>query len=101
MDLMPKQAPAPANAVRCYTIHTAKGMEFDNVYVLGMAEDILPSYQSLKKGAQSEELQEERRNCFVAITRTRRCLTLTRSQSYFGYPKQPSRFLSEMGLATS
>jgi DNA helicase-2/ATP-dependent DNA helicase PcrA len=99
MDLMPKQPPAPPNAVRCYTIHTAKGMEFDHVYVVGMAEDILPSYQSTKKGNTSREMEEERRNCFVAITRTRKCLTLTRSQSYFGYEKAPSRFLREMGLA--
>ncbi|WP_419805949.1 ATP-dependent helicase [Terriglobus sp.] len=99
LDLMPKQAPAPPNAVRCYTIHTAKGMEFENVFVVGMADDILPSYQSLKNGPQSREVQEERRNCFVAITRTKRCLTLTRSQNYFGYDKQPSRFLREMGLS--
>jgi DNA helicase-2/ATP-dependent DNA helicase PcrA len=98
LDLMPKQAPAPAEAVRCYTIHTAKGMEFENVFVVGMAEDILPSYQSLKKGPQSREVQEERRSCFVAITRTKRCLTITRSRTYFGYEKQPSRFLREMGL---
>jgi len=98
MDLMPKQAQAPPNAVRCYTIHTAKGMEFDHVYVVGMSEDILPSFQSIRKGPQSRELQEERRNCFVAITRTRKCLTLTRSRTYFGYDKQPSRFLREMGV---
>ena len=98
MDLMPKQPPAPPNSVRCYTIHTAKGMEFDHVYLVGMAEDILPSYQSIRRGSESRELQEERRNCFVAITRTRKCLTLTRSEIYFGYEKQPSRFLREMGL---
>jgi DNA helicase-2/ATP-dependent DNA helicase PcrA len=98
MDLTPKQPPAPPNAVRCYTIHTAKGMEFDYVYVAGLAEDILPSYQSIRKGAGSREIQEERRNCFVAITRTRKGLTLTRSEVYFGYQKEPSRFLREMGL---
>lgn len=100
MDLMPKQPPAPADAVRCYTIHTAKGMEFDHVYLIGMAEDILPSYQSTRKGDSSVELQEERRSCFVAITRTRECLTLTRSENYFGYSKSPSRFLREMGLTS-
>ena len=99
LDLMPKQAPAPAEAVRCYTIHTAKGMEFENVFLVGMADDILPSYQSLKRGPESREVQEERRNCFVAITRTKRCLTLTRSRMYFGYEKQPSRFLREMSLS--
>ncbi len=65
MDLMPKQPPAPPNSVKCYTIHTAKGMEFDNVYVAGLAEDILPSYQSIRKGVGGREIQEERRNCFV------------------------------------
>jgi len=99
LDLMPKQAPPPPNAVRCYTIHTAKGMEFDHVYVVGMAEDLLPSYQSTRRGATSKEVEEERRSCFVAITRTRKTLTLTRSLTYFGYPKRPSRFLTEMGLA--
>jgi DNA helicase-2/ATP-dependent DNA helicase PcrA len=98
MDLMPKQAPAPQHSVKCYTIHTAKGMEFDHVYLIGLAEDILPSYQSIKKGPNSREIQEERRNCFVAITRTRKCLTLTRAKQYFGYDKEPSRFLQEMGL---
>jgi DNA helicase-2/ATP-dependent DNA helicase PcrA len=101
MDLMPKQAPVPPNSIRCYTIHTAKGMEFDHVYVVGLAEDILPSFQSIRRGPDSRELQEERRNCFAAITRTRKCLTLTRSETYFGYQKQPSRFLREMGLPVS
>jgi len=100
IDLSPKQAIAPANAVRCYTIHTAKGMEFDHVFLVGMAEDILPSYQSIKKGPTSREMQEERRSCFVAITRVRCSLHLTYARRYFGYEKSPSRFLKEMGLAT-
>lgn len=98
IDLSPKQPPAPPDAVRCYTIHTAKGMEFNDVYLIGVAEDILPSYQSTRKGDTSAEMQEERRNCFVAITRTKQCLTLTRARHYYGYPKQPSRFLAEMGF---
>lgn len=101
IDLSPKQPPAPPNAVRCYTIHTAKGMEFNDVYLVGMAEDILPSYQSTRKGDASAEMQEERRNCFVAITRTKQCLTLTRARHYYGYPKLPSRFLAEMGFTTA
>ena len=98
MDLLPKQTLTPPNAVRCYTIHTAKGMEFDYVYLIGLAEDILPSYQSIKRGEHSREMQEERRSCFVAVTRTRRNLVLTYSRKYYGYDKQPSRFLREMGL---
>ncbi|MDB6128936.1 MAG: hypothetical protein JWM04_43 [Verrucomicrobiales bacterium] len=47
------------------TIHAAKGREFDFVYLIGLADEILPSYQSFQKGAQSLEVEEERRNCFV------------------------------------
>jgi DNA helicase-2/ATP-dependent DNA helicase PcrA len=43
-------------------------------------------------------MQEERRNCFVAITRTQESLTLTFSDKVFGWLKQPSRFLAEMGV---
>jgi DNA helicase-2/ATP-dependent DNA helicase PcrA len=98
LDLSPKHLPIPPDAVRCLTIHTAKGMEFDHVYIIGLADDILPSFQSVKKGDDSREMQEERRSCFVAITRVRTDLTLTYSRSYFGYRKKPSRFLKEMGL---
>lgn len=91
--------PTPAlETVRLMTIHGAKGREFDFVFVIGLAEEVMPSYQSLKKGENSAELEEERRNCFVAITRTKECLVLTRATSYRGYIKNPSRFLREMGL---
>ncbi|MBN2129455.1 MAG: ATP-dependent helicase [Sedimentisphaerales bacterium] len=97
-DLSPKAPPVPPNAVRCLTIHGSKGMEFGNVYLIGLAEEQLPSFQSIRKGDSSREMQEERRNCFVAITRAQTSLTLTYAHSYFGWPKQPSRFLYEMGL---
>lgn len=95
-DLADKSPPIPANAVRCLTIHSAKGMEFGHVYLVGMVEDQLPSFQAIKKGDTSREMQEERRNCFVAITRAQFTLTLTYSDEYFGWSKQPSRFLREM-----
>jgi DNA helicase II / ATP-dependent DNA helicase PcrA len=98
MDLSPKYPPIPSGAVTCLTIHMAKGTEYDHVYLIGLAEDVLPSFQSIRKGASSREMQEERRSCFVAITRTRVDLTLTYADTYFGYSKQPSRFLREMGL---
>jgi DNA helicase-2/ATP-dependent DNA helicase PcrA len=66
---------------------------------MGLAETVLPSWQSLKEDARAAELEEERRNCFLAITRTRRTLVLTRAGQYRGWKKDPSRFLSEMGLA--
>lgn len=97
-DLSPKMPPIPPGAVRCLTIHGAKGLEFHHVYLLGLAEEHLPSFQSIKKGDESREMQEERRNCFVAITRVQISLALTYSQEYFGWRKEPSRFLVEMGL---
>jgi DNA helicase-2/ATP-dependent DNA helicase PcrA len=74
-------------------------MEFGHVYLIGMVEDQLPSWAAVKKGADSQEMQEERRNCFVAITRTEDTLTITYSDRMFGWGKNPSRFLAEMGLA--
>lgn len=96
-DLCSKTPSAPADAVRCFTVHAAKGMEFNHVYVIGLAEGVMPSWQSVKDGDQSPSLREERRNCFVAITRTQTSLTLTYARRYNGL-KDPSRFLSEMGL---
>jgi DNA helicase II / ATP-dependent DNA helicase PcrA len=81
------------------TIHAAKGTEADYVYVIGMAEENIPSFQSINKGNDSPEMEEERRNCFVAITRTKEQLTLSTASQYRGWPKTPSRFISEMGLA--
>ena len=80
------------------TIHGAKGLEYDTVYLIGMAEEILPSWHSVRKGNGSAGLEEERRSCFVAITRTKRHLILSRADSYKGRPRKPSRFLEEMGF---
>lgn len=98
-DLRSKEAPAPKDAVRCLTIHSSKGLEFKRVYLIGLVEDQLPSWAATKKGDDSFEMREERRNCFVAITRAEEALTLTYSGRYFGYAKAPSRFLTEMGIA--
>ena len=98
LDLRAKTPSQPEHAIPCYTIHAAKGAEFHHVYLVGLVEDQLPSWQAIKKGPTSRELQEERRNCFVAITRVQDSLTLTYSQEVFGWTKQPSRFLREMEL---
>ena len=98
LALANKTPEAPSSAVRCLTIHASKGMEFKHVFLLGLAEDQLPSFQSKKSGDDSREMQEERRNCFVAITRTIETLTLTYAEKYNGWRKEPSRFLFEMGL---
>jgi DNA helicase II / ATP-dependent DNA helicase PcrA len=96
---MRSKEPAPKpNTVVLMTIHGAKGKEFPYVYLIGMVDDELPSFQSKKRGDDSPEMEEERRNCFVAITRTIKSLTLSFSDKYRGWPKKPSRFLVEMGL---
>jgi DNA helicase-2/ATP-dependent DNA helicase PcrA len=93
--------PSPLrDAVTLMTIHAAKGREFDFVYVIGMAEDVMPSFQSRRRGDGSPEMEEERRSCFVAITRTKEALTLSWADRYRGYLKQPSRFLGEMNLSS-
>jgi DNA helicase-2/ATP-dependent DNA helicase PcrA len=98
LALRPKEAPVDPGAVTLLTIHAAKGLEFDHVWLVGMAETVLPSWQSLQPNARPAELEEERRNCFVAITRTRQTLFLSHAERYRGWQKQPSRFLTEMGL---
>ena len=98
LDLTSKAPPKPLGAVPCFTIHASKGMEFEHVYLMGMVEDQLPSWAAVKKGDNSLEMQEERRNCFVAITRAQESLTMTFSARVFGWAKKPSRFLTEMGI---
>ena len=100
LQLRSKEPTPKAETVTLMTIHGAKGKEFDIVYVIGLAEDIMPSYQSKQKGDGSAEMEEERRNCFVAITRAKECLVLSRATQYRGWPKEPSRFLVEMGLTS-
>ena len=80
-------------------MHGSKGLEFQFVYLLGLAEGVMPSWQSLKKGDTSPEMEEERRNCFVAITRTKKRLILTAAKKYMGWGKEYSRFLGEMSIA--
>lgn len=98
MDLQSKAPARPAGAIPCLTVHGAKGLEFQHVFLIGMAEEVFPSYQAVKKGNASREMEEERRNCFVAITRVRQTLTVTWAQKYHGYHKKPSQFLRQMGF---
>lgn len=98
MKLRSKEPPEDPETVKLYTIHSSKGLEFDHVWLTGMADSILPSWQSLKGDADPQLLEEERRACFVGMTRAKKTLTLTYARSYNGYKKEPSRFLREMGL---
>ncbi len=98
LDLRSKEPPMKAGVVPLLTIHGSKGNEFPHVYLVGLAEDVLPSFQSKKAGDRSPQMEEERRNCFVAITRCMDTLTLSYASKYNGWPKSPSRFLREMGM---
>ncbi len=98
MDLKSKAPAQLPGSVRCLTVHGSKGMEFKHVFLVGMADEVFPSYQATKMGPDSKEMEEERRNCFVAITRAEETLNISWSRTYNGYPKGPSRFLEEMGF---
>ncbi|MGM0561694.1 MAG: ATP-dependent helicase [Pseudomonadota bacterium] len=98
LDLRSKEPPVGPDTVALMTIHGSKGNEFDHVYLVGLAEDVLPSFQSKKDGDNTPQFEEERRNCFVAVTRCQRTLTLSYADRYSGWHKVPSRFLREMGL---
>jgi DNA helicase II / ATP-dependent DNA helicase PcrA len=98
LALRSKEPPREPEAVALMTIHASKGLEFEIVYVIGLAEGEMPSWQSCNKGDNSPEMEEERRNCFVAITRTQEKLNLTTAKSYRNWAKKPSRFLLEMSL---
>mgnify|MGYP000155109649 FL=1 len=94
--MISKESEPAKDAVQFLTIHASKGKEFDHVILIGMVNDELPSFQSMKKGIDSVEMEEERRNCFVAITRTQKKLYLTYSAKYYGWRKNPSLFLNAM-----
>ena len=91
---------ASREGVALLTVHSSKGLEFDVVFVAGMAEGVFPDYRAVGK---KRELEEEARNAFVAVTRSKRLLYLT-------YPsvrmmpwgerrgQQPSRYLRAAGL---
>lgn len=87
-----------ADMVKLMTIHSAKGLEFPNVFVVGFSEGIFPSYKSIEERKEMG-LEEERRLCYVAITRAEKRLFLLDSEGYTqnGAQKLPSRFLKEIG----
>ena len=86
--------------VALLTGHAAKGLEFDYVFLISLNQGIFPDYRA-KEGTRA--LEEERRNCFVAITRTKEKLFISytkfkNTRFYGSWQHEPSQFLKEMGL---
>ncbi|MDI9509338.1 MAG: DNA helicase PcrA [Bacillota bacterium] len=82
------------------TLHSAKGLEFPYVYICGMEDGIFPSYMSIYADNPQEEIEEERRLCYVGITRAMKCLSLSaakhrmlRGETQYN---KPSRFIHEI-----
>ena len=85
------------DVVTLMTVHSAKGLEFDYVYIIGLEEGIFPHSMSLYD---SNETEEERRLCYVAITRAKKFLTLLNAKRRLLYGQDsfnpPSRFIEEI-----
>jgi len=88
---------AEGDAVVLMTLHSAKGLEFPVVFLTGLEEGVFPHSRSLED---RHELEEERRLCYVGITRARELLYLSHSwqRTIYGHTRmnEPSRFLSEL-----
>ena len=86
-----------ADAVVMMTMHAAKGLEFPNVFLVGFEEGLFPSNRSMNE---PEELEEERRLCYVAITRAKQNLVISYARQRMLYGRTttnlPSRFVDEL-----
>lgn len=93
----PKEQKARANAISLMTYHSAKGLEFPICYMIGMEEGVLPHRRTIQDG---DDVDEERRLCYVGITRAQNelFLSLPLSRKKWGKAREtyPSRFLYEM-----
>ena len=91
------QADDKSNCVHLMTLHSAKGLEFPSIYLVGMEEGLFPHQRSSND---LKQLEEERRLCYVGITRAKKTLTLTYTQHRrlhgSDYYPQPSRFINEI-----
>lgn len=91
------QADAYSDCVHLMTLHSAKGLEFPSIYLVGMEDGLFPHQRSLDD---PDQLEEERRLCYVGITRAQKNLTISFAQHRrmhgSDYYPQPSRFISEI-----
>jgi DNA helicase-2/ATP-dependent DNA helicase PcrA len=93
-----KESKLDRDAVALMTLHAAKGLEFREVYMVGMEEGTLPHHRAISDPGAA--VDEERRLCYVGVTRAQRRLTLTLALSRLKWgkprPTLPSRFLYEL-----
>jgi len=80
-----------SDAVQLMTIHRAKGLEFETVFVVGLSEGLLPH----KKATSPESIQEETRLCYVAVSRAKENVYLLSAKSYGGREMEVSRFITD------
>jgi DNA helicase II / ATP-dependent DNA helicase PcrA len=101
-DINDKESKLNRNAIALMTLHSAKGLEFPHVYLVGMEEGLLPHQKSVdaEKHGDPNAIDEERRLCYVGVTRARDRLTMTLALGRMKWgksrPTQPSRFLYEL-----
>lgn len=91
------------NYVTLMTVHSAKGLEFENIFLVGMSEQIFPTFHAINSN-NIEQLEEERRLAYVGITRAKQRLFISDSRgSIIGtnIDKKPSRFIKEIGIDTN
>jgi ATP-dependent DNA helicase UvrD/PcrA len=97
-DADAKDSQLARNAVALMTLHSAKGLEFPHVYLVGMEEGLLPHHRAVADGGSA--IEEERRLCYVGITRAQIRLTLSLALGRMKWgksrPTDPSRFLFEL-----
>ncbi|MGD9645499.1 MAG: ATP-dependent helicase [Pirellulales bacterium] len=97
-DEDPAESARRRNAVTLLTLHSAKGLEFREVYLVGLEEGLLPHHRAIE--AEGSAIDEERRLCYVGVTRARERLTISFAAARMKWgksrPTRPSRFLHEL-----
>lgn len=99
-EIIAREDTSDGDKVSVLTIHSAKGLEFDHVFIIGLEEGLLPHGKTVYDPM---ELEEERRLLYVGITRARKYAWLTRSERRYLYGtemhQRPSGFLRELGIS--
>lgn len=87
--------PTAGSGIKLATLHKTKGLQWPVVYLIGMENGHLPDYRD-----DENPMHEERRLCFVGVCRAEEALILTRIRAIKTFPKKPSPFLAELGVAS-